>query len=132
MTKKPSATLIRYVDFSAIDSSSSSDRIAQRLLGGSDDVQSCTLTYIRTPAGGGSPEGLHVHDVDQVFYIISGTMFVEINNELAELSSGSAVLIPAGVPHRNWCENTETVHLSFMAPAPKTRTRQVQHVALGG
>ncbi len=41
-------------------------------------TNNCTIDVIKTPSGAGSPAGLHTHVVDQIFYILSGTMNVEI------------------------------------------------------
>jgi quercetin dioxygenase-like cupin family protein len=79
----------------------------------------CMISYIRTPSGGGSPAGRHVHDVDQHFYVLSGVMSIEVEGERFEAGPGSLVWFPAGVPHMNWNEHDEpTVHLAINAPLP--------------
>jgi mannose-6-phosphate isomerase-like protein (cupin superfamily) len=79
----------------------------------------CNINYIKTPAGGGSPAGMHTHVVDQIFYILSGTMSLEIEGTTYEAGPGTLVVFPAGVPHRNWNGGTEpTVHLAFNTPMP--------------
>jgi len=57
------------VDFEELRASD--DRVTQRLVTAAES-SGCTLTLIRTPAGGGSPAGLHTHEVDQVFYVLEG------------------------------------------------------------
>jgi len=110
---------IRKVDFAAIDSSDPNERVALRLLDHDSGAKNCTISYIKTPPGGGSPAGLHVHEVDQVFYILSGTMSIEIEGKQYDCSPGSLVIFPAGVPHRNWNGGSEpTVHLAFNTPLP--------------
>ena len=110
---------IRKVDFAAIDSSDPNERVALRLLDHDSGAKNCTISYIKTPPGGGSPAGLHVHEVDQVFYILSGTMSIEIEGKQYDCSPGSLIIFPAGVPHRNWNGSSEpTVHLAFNTPLP--------------
>jgi mannose-6-phosphate isomerase-like protein (cupin superfamily) len=110
---------IRKVDFAAIDSSDPKERVALRLLDHDSGAKNCTISYIKTPPGGGSPAGLHVHEVDQVFYILSGTMSIEIEGKQYDCSPGSLIIFPAGVPHRNWNGGSEpTVHLAFNTPLP--------------
>jgi mannose-6-phosphate isomerase-like protein (cupin superfamily) len=110
---------IRKVDFAAIDSSDPNERVALRLLDHDSGAKNCTISYIKTPPGGGSPAGLHVHEVDQVFYILSGTMSIDIEGKQYDCSPGSLIIFPAGVPHRNWNDGSEpTVHLAFNTPLP--------------
>ncbi|HUX86442.1 MAG TPA: cupin domain-containing protein [Chloroflexota bacterium] len=110
---------VTQVDLAAMESAGANARFSQPLVPAEAGLQSCTINYIRTPAGGGSPAGLHTHVVDQVFYILSGTMNIEIAGEQFEVGPGSAVVFPAGVPHRNWNARSEaTIHLAFQAPAP--------------
>ncbi len=110
---------VRQVDFTAIDKSRADERLTQHLLDHASGAKTCTVLCIKTPAGGGSPAGLHVHDVDQIFYILRGTMSVEIEGKQYDCSAGSLIIFPAGVPHRNWNGGSEpTVHLAFNTPLP--------------
>ncbi len=110
---------VRKVDFDKFASSKPEDRVSQALIDHGTGVSTCTINYIKTPAGGGSPAGLHVHDVDQIFYVLSGTMSIEIEGKEYDCPPGSLIVFPAGVPHRNWNGGTEpTIHLAFNAPLP--------------
>lgn len=110
---------LRIPDFEALESASVDERIVQPLVGLSSGATGCTVSYIRTPPGGGSPEGRHKHAEDQIFYIVTGTMSIEVAGETFDAPPGSTVLFPAGVPHRNWNAGPEpTVHLNIIAPAP--------------
>ncbi|HVN22831.1 MAG TPA: cupin domain-containing protein [Syntrophorhabdales bacterium] len=112
---------VRKVDFAAIERSRPGDRITQVLFDRSSGAKTCRIECIKTPAGGGSPEGLHTHLVDQIFYILKGTMTVEINGIEYEAGPGTLVIFPAGVAHRNWNRGSEpTVHLSFIVPMPQS------------
>jgi quercetin dioxygenase-like cupin family protein len=110
---------IRKVDFAAL--AATEDRVTQRLLDGTSGATSCTVSCIKTPPGSGSPEGSHIHPVDQIFYILKGTMNIEVDNGTHECGPGTLVVFPAGVAHRNWNGSTEpTLHLSIAAPLPST------------
>jgi quercetin dioxygenase-like cupin family protein len=110
---------VRTVDFAAIKKSRGDKRLTQNLFDHTSGAKTCTVHCIKTPAGGGSPAGMHVHDFDQIFYILSGTMSVEIEGEQYDCSPGSLIIFPAGVRHRNWNGSNEpTLHLAFNTPLP--------------
>ena len=110
---------LRKVDFEAFQKAKPDERVTQWLIDESTGGKTCTMSCIKTPAGGGSPAGMHTHKVDQAFYIVSGTMSVEIQGETSEAGAGSVVIFPAGVPHRNWNAGSEpTIHLAINTPAP--------------
>jgi mannose-6-phosphate isomerase-like protein (cupin superfamily) len=110
---------VRRVDFAAIDKSGADERLTQNLFDRTSGAKTCTINCIKTPAGGGSPAGMHVHDVDQIFYILRGTMSIEIEGKQYDCSPGSLIIFPAGVRHRNWNGSREpTVHLAFNTPLP--------------
>jgi len=110
---------LRPVDFAAIERSGPDNRFTQTLIDHTSGAKTCTVYYIRTPAGSGSPAGLHTHDVDQIFYILEGKMSIEIENKEYEVGPGTLVIFPAGVPHRNWNGGREpTAHLAFNTPMP--------------
>ena len=110
---------VRTVDFTAIEKSGVDERLTQNLFDHTSGAKTCTISCIKTPAGGGSPAGMHFHDVDQIFYILSGTMSIEIEGKQCDCSSGSLIVFPAGVRHRNWNGSSEpTVHLAFNTPLP--------------
>lgn len=106
--------LVVRVDGDALARRGADERYTQRLVRGGRPISSCSVSYIVTPPGGGSPEGLHTHDVDQVFYVLDGTMTVEIAGDVHEAGAGTLVVFPAGVPHRNWNAGaTPTTHLGM-------------------
>lgn len=49
--------------------------------------------------GPGARSASHTHDCDQVLVVVSGTARIETASEQHELSAGSVLLIPEGVPH---------------------------------
>lgn len=109
---------ITEVDFAALEASAA--RWSQELTA-EDLTKHCMVHIVKTPPGGGSPEGLHTHVVDQIFYILRGKMNIEIQGAEHTSGPGTLVVFLAGVPHRNWNAGTEaTVHLSIVAPpSPK-------------
>jgi quercetin dioxygenase-like cupin family protein len=110
---------VRTVDGAALAAAGPSERFSQWLIDHDSGAKHCSINYIRTPAGGGSPAGMHTHVVDQIFYILSGTMDLEIEGKQYKAPPGTLVVFPAGVPHRNWNGGTEpTVHLAINTPLP--------------
>ncbi|MEW6335251.1 MAG: cupin domain-containing protein [Thermodesulfobacteriota bacterium] len=110
---------VRKVDFAAIETSGADERIIQDLFDRRSGAKTCSIKCIKTPAGEGSPAGMHVHAVDQIFYILSGTMDIEIEGGQYRCPPGSLIVFPAGVRHRNWNAGSEpTVHLAFNTPLP--------------
>ena len=70
------------------------------------------------PAGKDGPP-LHVHEFDQFYYVLQGTLSVEIGLNRYEVPPGHLVVLPAQVPHRQWNERDEAEqHLTFIVPEP--------------
>ncbi len=110
---------VRKVDDAAVAAAGPNERFSQWLLDHNSGGRHCSVNWIKTPAGGGSPAGMHTHVVDQIFYILAGTMNLEIEGKEYQAGPGSLVVFPAGVPHRNWNGGTEpTIHLAVNAPLP--------------
>ena len=108
---------LRKVDFARL--TAVDDRVTQPLLNWDSGATTCSVSCIKTPPGDGSPAGLHTHVVDQLFYVLSGTMSLEIEGHAYTAGPGTLVVFPAGVPHRNWNGGAEaTVHLAFNTPLP--------------
>ncbi len=110
---------VRRIDQTALEAAGPSERFSQWLLDHTSGATSCSVNFIKTPAGGGSPAGLHTHVVDQIFYILSGTMSIEVDGTEYEAPPGTLVFFPKSVPHRNWNAGPEpTLHLAVNAPLP--------------
>jgi mannose-6-phosphate isomerase-like protein (cupin superfamily) len=108
---------LRKLDLAELEAAD--DRVVRVLLDRDSGATSCNVTCTKTPPGDGSPAGLHTHVVDQMFYILSGTMSLEIAGRPYTAGPGTLVVFPAGTPHRNWNGGTEaTVHLAFNSPLP--------------
>jgi quercetin dioxygenase-like cupin family protein len=119
MTDRSVATAVRRIDPGLGERTPPDERLVQRLVTLDDGTGSCAISWIRTPAGGGSPEGLHTHPVDQIIFVLEGLMTVEIRGRREQIRPGSLALFPAGIAHRNWNAGpAPSVHLVINAPAP--------------
>lgn len=107
---------IRHVDFDEI---SAGERYSQKLIDYTSGARNATVAYIQTPPAGGSPSGVHTHPFEQIFYVLEGTMAIEVEGKRFTAEPGSLVVFPAGVQHRNWNETDQpTVHLAISSPSP--------------
>ncbi|MFE1980130.1 MULTISPECIES: cupin domain-containing protein [Streptomyces] len=81
-------------------------------------LESAILINSHIEEGGCGP-GLHYHHVDQLYYLVEGTMNVQLGHEVQHISAGILVFIPAGLAHRNWNDGpgAET-HFEMLIPAP--------------
>ena len=70
----------------------------ERLLSGSDCGGALDVSLITQPPGIATP--LHVHSREaEAFYVLEGTLLYQAADQLHELSAGSFIYLPAGVPH---------------------------------
>jgi quercetin dioxygenase-like cupin family protein len=122
---------VSHVDFAVFEALAADQRHSQKLLDRASGGDRVGVTLIRTPAGQGSPEGLHTHEFEQVFYVLSGEMNVEIDGEVFRAGPGSLVRFAEGVPHRNWNDkgSEATLHLAINAPAPQPGKKLANPVA---
>jgi len=107
---------VRSVDLDAVRDGSPEERISAVLIE-RDEPRAAGVRLIKTPVGGGSPRGAHTHPFEQVFFILQGTMDIEILGRHRTLAPGDLVAFPAGVEHRNWnASDGPTVHLAIDIP----------------
>ena len=52
----------------------------------------------------------HAHE-DELFLVIEGTIFIELDNETLRISAGELVVIPRGVPHKPYAPEEAKVLL---------------------
>lgn len=77
------------------------------------------MRLFRIEPGGAGP-GTHIHEFDQYYMVLEGVLQVEVALERHEVSAGSLVVLPAGVPHRQWNEGPDReMHIALIAPAPR-------------
>ncbi|MFT3752505.1 MAG: cupin domain-containing protein [Paludibacter sp.] len=88
------------------------------LAGPNTGLDSCAILLSRVPPGHKGPR-LHVHAVDQFYFILKGRTHVQIGSEVFIAEPGTLVHFPAGVPHCNWNEDDDyEMHLEIMVPPP--------------
>jgi mannose-6-phosphate isomerase-like protein (cupin superfamily) len=69
---------------------------------------------------GGHGPGLHFHDSDQSYYLVDGSMTVQLGSEIHRIEAGTFVHIPAGLAHRNWNESgAPEFHVELIVPCPR-------------
>jgi quercetin dioxygenase-like cupin family protein len=77
--------------------------------------RSCRISVAQVPPGKGTP--LHLHTFDQFYYVIDGTMRLQIGLQDYTAEPNTYVLLPAGVPHRNWNDGPGMErHLNIQVP----------------
>ncbi|ATQ30215.1 hypothetical protein CS378_16650 [Rhodococcus ruber] len=76
------------------------------------------VNYAEMDSGSAGP-GMHIHPFDQYYLVIEGELTVEVALETHVVGPNTLVVLPAGVPHRqyNAGEDTEK-HLVVLSPAP--------------
>jgi len=63
----------------------------------------------------------HKHELeDELFYVIEGKLFIELNEKTIELNSGEFVIIPKGINHKPFAP--EEVSLVLFEPASTLNT----------
>jgi len=120
MTNIDDRDYVRRIDFPALRTVAERGELAmQTLLGHDSGARNCLINVFILPPQTGSPVGWHTHEGEQIFYILSGTLTFEIDGNRFLVPAGSIQITPPGVPHRNWNEGPEDVHLiSFNTPLP--------------
>jgi quercetin dioxygenase-like cupin family protein len=111
---------LRRASFDEFEALAADQRLSRKLLDRSSGGERVAVSLIRTPAGQGSPEGLHTHSFEQIFFVLSGEMNIEIDGTVFRAPAGSLVRFEEGVPHRNWNDEDGpgSLHLAVNVPAP--------------
>jgi mannose-6-phosphate isomerase-like protein (cupin superfamily) len=80
--------------------------------------------YTRTFNDGGGENGLHSHDDDAVWFVISGraTFHAEGGTLLGELHASDGLLVPAGTSYRFVCRGQTTLARVACRPASAVST----------
>jgi quercetin dioxygenase-like cupin family protein len=77
------------------------------------------IFYVEVGSGDAGP-ATHIHEFDQYYLVLEGRLTVEVALEKHVVDAGSLVLLPAGVPHRQYNDGDVTEkHLAIVAPAPE-------------
>jgi mannose-6-phosphate isomerase-like protein (cupin superfamily) len=78
--------------------------------------ESCFIIATKVPPGSAGPPR-HVHPVDQTYYVVEGRIDLALGTDEVSVESGSAVFIPAGLPHQNWNRGpVDEIHVEVIAP----------------
>jgi mannose-6-phosphate isomerase-like protein (cupin superfamily) len=65
---------------------------------------------------GSGPDYLHVHyEDDEAWYILEGTLIFKFADRTVEVSKGTTVFVPAGVPH-TYSANDSARYLIILTP----------------
>jgi len=103
---------VRPVDFDSAEIAGDKDYRGKILYSG----ETCVLVATRVPPGARGPEN-HVHPSDQLYFVTDGEVTIKLGKDVRKAAADSAIFIPAGVPHHNWNEGSETeVHFEVIAP----------------
>lgn len=69
---------------------------------------------------------MHHHDnEDELFYVISGQLFIELKDKTLHLEAGEFVIIPKGIPHKPYAP--EETHVLLFEPASTLNTGNVNN-----
>ncbi len=71
------------------------------------------------PTGSSDPQQPHTED--EVYYVVSGRAVLRVGDEDQPVTTGSVVLVAAGVPHRFHSITVDLTVLVFFAPAEYSR-----------
>jgi mannose-6-phosphate isomerase-like protein (cupin superfamily) len=94
----------------------------QRLLRRADSSEHVSLYIGSVEPGAGGP-GTHIHGFDQFYFVLDGTMTAEIGLERHVADPFTLVVLPAGVPHRQFNEADATErHITLIVPEPSAGT----------
>ena len=108
--------VVRRLDESRFDRNAFSQVV---LADRSTGLHTVSLGVFRVPAGAQGPM-LHMHRFDQIYYQVSGSMQLELGFERYTVAPHTLVIIPAGMPHRNWnaSPSEPEYHLNLRVPEP--------------
>jgi quercetin dioxygenase-like cupin family protein len=77
------------------------------------------IFYVEVGAGDAGPAA-HIHEFDQYYLVLQGRLTVEVALQKHVVEAPSLVLLPAGVPHRQYNDGSATEkHLAIVSPMPE-------------
>jgi mannose-6-phosphate isomerase-like protein (cupin superfamily) len=80
------------------------------------------LYRAEVPVGSGGPP-LHFHDFDQFYFVLDGTLTVQIGLTRFDVERDHLVVLPAGVPHTQWNDGSVPErHIAILSPIPEQRS----------
>ncbi|MGX7678306.1 cupin domain-containing protein [Jatrophihabitans sp. DSM 45814] len=116
---------IRTIDAAAFDAAAcDSRRISEKLTDPGRDQ--CVIGLVQVPALGIPNKPAHTHDFEQAYFVVEGSMTVEIDGVVSQIGPNYLVVFPPNVPHRNWNDGPEPVtYLSVNSPSTTTKDSAV-------
>ena len=76
------------------------------------------VNYAELDAGSAGP-GMHIHRFDQFYLVLQGELTVEVALQKHTVGPNTLVVLPAGVPHRQYNSGNDAEHhLVVLSPAP--------------
>ena len=66
----------------------------------------------------------HEHE-DELFYVVAGELFIELEQEVLQITSGEFVIIPKGVLHKPYAP--EEVHVMLFEPSTTLNTGDINN-----
>jgi mannose-6-phosphate isomerase-like protein (cupin superfamily) len=77
------------------------------------------ISYAELSPGSAGP-GTHIHEFDQYYFVLEGELTVEVALEKHKVGPDTLVVLPAGVPHRQYNDGDSVEkHLAILTPAPE-------------
>jgi mannose-6-phosphate isomerase-like protein (cupin superfamily) len=90
-----------------------------RLLQRADGSERMALYLGEVAPNRGGP-GTHVHPFDQFYFVLEGELTVEVALHTLTAARHDLVVLPAGVPHRQWNQGSVPErHLTLIVPEPQ-------------
>jgi mannose-6-phosphate isomerase-like protein (cupin superfamily) len=69
---------------------------------------------------------MHTHEAeDELFYVVKGSLFIELEDQTLEIREGEFVIIPKGTAHKPYAP--EEVHLLLFEPASTLNTGNIRN-----
>ncbi|HTU84639.1 MAG TPA: cupin domain-containing protein [Solirubrobacteraceae bacterium] len=95
-----------------------------------DNSEHATI-YLTSVQAGTNGTQTRINAVHEFYYVTEGTLSTEIALERYDVTAGSLVSIPAGVPHRFWNEGQQSErHITILAPSVMSAGEQLPALAV--
>lgn len=108
---------VRAVDAAALEEPLPGFRL-QALADPGSGSRHAVINYAEVDPGAAGP-GTHVHAFDQYYFVLEGALTIDVALEHHTVGAGTLVVLPAGVPHRQYNAGDVTErHLAVLCPPP--------------
>ena len=110
---------VRHADEVPEEAVAAGTNTSRQVLIGPDEAPNFALRRFRMEPGGGMPP--HTNSVEHEQYVLRGRARIGIGEDVAEVSKGDVVFIPAGTPH--WYEALGEEPFEFLCVVPNDPDR---------